>query len=244
MRRSLVAAAAFVALVLAGAEIGAGAPGGQAASAGTSAPAPASSPGASTAEPLSEQALISRYCLGCHNTRTKAGDFVLEGMDLAQAGEHADAWEKVVRKLRVGLMPPAGRPRPDEATYTRLRTSIERRLDLAGSARPDPGRTEVAHRLNRLEYANADPRPARRRDQRTRPAAGRRLELRLRQHRRASSRCRVRSPSGISAPRASSAGSPSAARHQRSTPRCTASRRKSSSTSGSRRFRSAPGAAP
>ena len=95
------------------------------------------------------------YCLGCHNARTKAGDLVLEGMDLAQVSEHADAWEKVVRKLRGGLMPPAGMPRPDDATYTRLRTSIERRLDRAGSVRPDPGRTEVAHRLNRLEYTNA-----------------------------------------------------------------------------------------
>jgi hypothetical protein len=155
VRRFLVASAAFVALVLAGAEIAADAPGAQAASTDTSGPASTSSPRSNIPEPISEQALISRYCVGCHNARSQAGNLALDGMDLAQVSEHRDAWEKVVRKLRVGLMPPAGRPRPDEATYTRLRTSIESRLDQAGSARPDPGRTEVAHRLNRLEYANA-----------------------------------------------------------------------------------------
>jgi len=102
-----------------------------------------------------EQALMNRYCMGCHNARTKMGNFVIEGLDVAKAGEHADEWEKVVRKLRGGLMPPAGRPRPDETAYNQLRTSIETQLDRAASARPDPGRTEIAHRLNRLEYANA-----------------------------------------------------------------------------------------
>jgi hypothetical protein len=108
-----------------------------------------------SADAGAEQALLSKYCMGCHNARTKSGEFVLEGLDLAKASDHAEEWEKVVRKLRGGLMPPAGRARPDEATYTRLRTSIETRLDRAAVERPDPGRTEIAHRLNRLEYANA-----------------------------------------------------------------------------------------
>jgi mono/diheme cytochrome c family protein len=107
------------------------------------------------ADASAEQALLNRYCRGCHNARTKSGNFVLDGLDLTKAGDRADDWEKVVRKLRGGLMPPAGRPRPDEAAYNQLRTSIETRLDRAAAARPDPGRTEIAHRLNRLEYANA-----------------------------------------------------------------------------------------
>jgi hypothetical protein len=111
--------------------------------------------GANTAESPNEQTLVNRYCLGCHNARTKSGGFVLEGLDPTRAADHAEAWEKVVRKLRGGLMPPAGRPRPDEAVYARLRSSIEGQLDRASQAKPDPGRTEVAHRLNRLEYTNA-----------------------------------------------------------------------------------------
>src|SRR5262245_40466568 len=107
------------------------------------------------ADASAEQPLLNRYCMGCHNARTKSGNFVLEGLDVAALADHAEEWEKVVRKLRGGLMPPAGRPRPDEATYDKLRTSIESRLDRAAAARPDPGRTEIAHRLNRLEYANA-----------------------------------------------------------------------------------------
>lgn len=121
-------------------------------SAVSAAPAPR---GSNAADTSSEPALITRYCLGCHNARTKSGGFVLEGLDPTRAADHAEAWEKVVRKLRGGLMPPAGRPRPDEATYTHLRTAIETRLDRAAQAKPNPGRTEIAHRLNRLEYANA-----------------------------------------------------------------------------------------
>jgi hypothetical protein len=102
-----------------------------------------------------DQAVISRYCLGCHNARTKSGNFVLEGLDPMRVGDNPDAWERVVRKLRGGLMPPAGRPRPDEAAYAGFKVSIEARLDASAATHPDPGRTEIAHRLNRLEYANA-----------------------------------------------------------------------------------------
>ncbi len=80
---------------------------------------------------------------------------MLEGLDVTRVADHPEAWEAVVRKLRGGLMPPTGRPRPDEAAYEGLRLSIQSRLDAAAGARPDPGRTEIAHRLNRIEYANA-----------------------------------------------------------------------------------------
>jgi hypothetical protein len=109
---------------------------------------------ASTASAI-DPALLTRYCTGCHSSRTKSGNFVLEGMDPARAGQDPEHWEKVVRKLRAGLMPPAGQPRPDEASYSRFLSTLQTQLDLAATQRPDPGRTEIVHRLNRLEYVNA-----------------------------------------------------------------------------------------
>ena len=79
---------------------------------------------------------------------------MLDGMDVEHVGEHAEAWEKVVRKLRARAMPPAGRPRPDRATYAAVASALETALDRAGAADPNPGRT-TTHRLNRTEYANA-----------------------------------------------------------------------------------------
>ena len=99
-------------------------------------------------------AVINDYCLTCHNTRLKRGDLVLEGLDLDHVGANVATWEKVVRKLRAGVMPPTGAPRPDRATYHGLIAALERSLDEAAAAAPDPGRPPV-HRLNRTEYANA-----------------------------------------------------------------------------------------
>jgi hypothetical protein len=105
--------------------------------------------------PTEQQALVTRYCVGCHNDRTRAGRFTLEALDIAHADEHADQWEKVVRKLRAGLMPPVGSPRPDESTYDAFLGSLEGGLDRAAAAHPNPGRTPTFHRLNRTEYHNA-----------------------------------------------------------------------------------------
>jgi uncharacterized protein DUF1592/uncharacterized protein DUF1588/uncharacterized protein DUF1585/uncharacterized protein DUF1587/uncharacterized protein DUF1595 len=102
-----------------------------------------------------DPALLTRYCIGCHSTRTKSGNFVLEGLDPARADQDPEQWEKVVRKLRAGLMPPAGQPRPDEASYGRFLSALQTQLDAAATQRPNPGRTEIVHRLNRLEYVNA-----------------------------------------------------------------------------------------
>ena len=85
----------------------------------------------------------------------KAGDLVLAGVDVASVADNPELWEKVVRKLRNGLMPPAGSPRPDDATYQRLLSKLQDDLDAAAARRPDPGRAEVVHRLNRIEYSNA-----------------------------------------------------------------------------------------
>ncbi len=101
------------------------------------------------------QATVSRYCVTCHNERLRTADLVLDGLDLSQVGTHADIWERVVGKLRTRTMPPAGRPRPAADTYDRLASWIESEIDRVALARPDPGRTEAFHRLNRAEYANA-----------------------------------------------------------------------------------------
>src|SRR5207253_6094136 len=87
--------------------------------------------------------------------RAKAGNLVLEGIDPARVADNAETWEKVVRKLRGGLMPPPGRPRPEEAAYSGLRSALQSALDTSAVAHPNPGRTETVHRLNRLEYVNA-----------------------------------------------------------------------------------------
>ena len=103
------------------------------------------------------QPMLDRYCLTCHtDSEHRAGrvPISLEALDAVDVAEHADAWEKVVAKLRGGMMPPAGRPRPDAATYDAVAGWLEGELDRAAAADPNPGRTTV-HRLNRVEYSNA-----------------------------------------------------------------------------------------
>jgi len=101
---------------------------------------------------------LNRYCVSCHNSRAKtpatASGVVFDGIDPARLTDNSAMWEKVIRRLRTRAMPPAGVPRPDEATYTSLVSHIETTLDRAAAAHPDPGRPSV-HRLNRAEYANA-----------------------------------------------------------------------------------------
>ena len=139
-------AAGFVVLSLAGAYPGAVAP-------QPSAPSQPASPSASSAS--AEHALVGRYCLGCHNDRTRAQGLSLSSTDLRNVDADAEVWEKVVRKLRARAMPPSGSPRPDEAGYQQLIAHLETSLDRAASARPNPGRTEPFRRLNRTEYRNA-----------------------------------------------------------------------------------------
>lgn len=103
----------------------------------------------------SEQAIVTRYCVTCHNERAKTGGLSLETVRVANAGAHSEVWEKVVEKLRGQLMPPPDRPRPDPAAFKSLIAYLERSLDRAADAKPNPGRTEALHRLNRAEYRNA-----------------------------------------------------------------------------------------
>ena len=108
--------------------------------------------GASTA--AQGRALLDRYCVACHNERTRTAGLTLDTLNLSRVGADAAAWEHVVRRLRAGEMPPAGRPRPDAGTAHGFVAWLEDELDRAALAAPDPGRAAV-HRLNRVEYANA-----------------------------------------------------------------------------------------
>ena len=116
--------------------------------------APAAGQQAPSAE-VSGQELVDRYCVTCHNDRLETGGFSFEPLAVAEVAAHPEAWEKVVRKLRAGAMPPRPRPRPDQETYDGFRAWLEGELDAAAAAGPNPGRTETFHRLSRTEYRNA-----------------------------------------------------------------------------------------
>ena len=110
---------------------------------------------ASASAAVPQRAVLDRYCVTCHNQKLKTAGLALDTKDVTNVAADAAVWEKAVRKLRAGVMPPAGRPRPDKATYDGLIAWLESELDRAAAARPNPGRTEPFHRLNRAEYQNA-----------------------------------------------------------------------------------------
>ena len=124
------------------------------ATAGTLAADPeAQSPAATAVAEYSS--LVGQYCATtCHSNRLRAGGLSLEGQDLTKAAENGQLWERVIRKLRVGAMPPQGAPRPEQVRLDGMAAWLEETLDAAAAARPNPG-APVLHRLNRTEYANA-----------------------------------------------------------------------------------------
>lgn len=99
-----------------------------------------------------QQTTINKYCTGCHNNRARTGGLSLEGKSFDISAD-PETWEKVVKKLQLGAMPPAGNARPNAATYSGLLRDLITRLD-AVSAKITPG-TPLLHRLNRAEYANS-----------------------------------------------------------------------------------------
>ena len=101
----------------------------------------------------SPRAVLDRYCVVCHNERLQTAGLMLDALNVEQVAEDAEVWEKVVGKLRSRSMPPARRPRPDQATYDAVASSLETSLDRAAAANPNPGRPAL-HRLNRTEYTN------------------------------------------------------------------------------------------
>ena len=117
-------------------------------------PAPAKPVAASPAPTQSHKATLDRYCVTCHSDRLKTAGLTLESIDTANIAGAPDVWEKVVRKVRVGMMPPQGSPAPDAASRAALVSWLTGELDAHAAAHPDPGRPLV-HRLNRAEYGNA-----------------------------------------------------------------------------------------
>ena len=101
-----------------------------------------------------QTALVKQYCIGCHNDRAKAGTLSLASFDAAKAVDNAVIGEKMIRKLRLGMMPPPGARRPDPAVLASLAESLESRIDRAASLNPNPGRRPF-QRMNRAEYARA-----------------------------------------------------------------------------------------
>jgi hypothetical protein len=99
--------------------------------------------------------LVSKYCVSCHNQKLKTANLMLDRADSQHAGNSAEAWEKVIVKLRSRAMPPPGMPRPDNATYDSVADWLEADIDRAAANHVNPGRTASLHRLNRAEYANA-----------------------------------------------------------------------------------------
>jgi mono/diheme cytochrome c family protein len=118
---------------------------------------PAAAPaqqGSADAASSPHAAALNKYCVTCHSDTRRTGGLSLEHADLTDVPKGAETWEKVIRKLRVGMMPPPGMPRPAPAQIDELAGYFETALDHSAVERPRPGRTAM-HRLNRAEYANA-----------------------------------------------------------------------------------------
>jgi hypothetical protein len=100
------------------------------------------------------RALLNRYCVTCHNQKLKTAKLALDVLDLDHPEKDALTWERAIRKLRGGMMPPPGAARPPLDAVNTLATYLEDSLDKAAAANPNPGSVRI-HRLNRAEYANA-----------------------------------------------------------------------------------------
>jgi hypothetical protein len=104
--------------------------------------------------PDTAKGFFTQYCITCHNQYAKIGDMVLDTRDFEHIAADADVWERVVRKLNAGAMPPQGMPRPGPDAYKSMVSWLTASLDAASASNPNPGRSSI-HRLNRTEYGNA-----------------------------------------------------------------------------------------
>src|ERR1041385_7094799 len=107
-----------------------------------------------TSAAVNQRAMLDKYCVTCHNQRLRTAGLTLDTLNLDKVGENAETWEKVLRKLHGGMMPPQGMPRPGDATLNQFTGWLESAIDRAAAAHPEPGRSTL-HRLNRTEYGNA-----------------------------------------------------------------------------------------
>src|SRR5689334_3543952 len=112
---------------------------------------PSSTP---VADSAGAQALLTRYCVGCHNDKLKTGGVSLSGVQTADCAGSAAVLERVLRKVRSGEMPPLGLPAPDPASRAAFTNWLETQLDQVSAAKPHPGAPAI-HRMNRAEYSNA-----------------------------------------------------------------------------------------
>ena len=101
-----------------------------------------------------ESTLLKQHCITCHNQRMKTADLALDMLDISQVAANAETWEKVVRKIRTGMMPPSGARRPERAALDAFASELEARLDRAAVPGANLG-TPALHRLNRTEHGNA-----------------------------------------------------------------------------------------
>jgi hypothetical protein len=107
-----------------------------------------------TVPPHPDNAIVKQYCVTCHSESGKSGGLSLAGFDVAHAEDHAAVAEKMIRKLRAGMMPPPGARRPSEPVLLTLAAALETRIDKAAALSPNPG-WRPFQRLNRAEYARA-----------------------------------------------------------------------------------------
>ena len=111
---------------------------------------------AAAPSPASNQRqFLERHCAKCHNQSLKSGGLNLAQADITKPDMQPEVWEKVVRKLRTGVMPPPNLPQPSRVDRLAVLTSLESSLDAASATKVNPGRTETLRRLNRTEYQNA-----------------------------------------------------------------------------------------
>ena len=115
---------------------------------------PQQKPATSSTPVAQYRAVLDQYCVGCHNQRSKTAGLMFDTMDLADVAKHGDVWEKAIRKLRGGLMPPPGSRQPERRTVESFITWLETSLDQSAVKSPNPGGVTL-HRLNRVEYANS-----------------------------------------------------------------------------------------
>ncbi len=106
------------------------------------------------AGPADGRAVIENYCLECHDDDHQKGDLTLETFDPSKPEQRPEVAEKMIRKLRAGMMPPAGKDRPADGSLDALAVSLETRLDAMADAKPNPGH-RTFQRLNRAEYAQS-----------------------------------------------------------------------------------------
>src|SRR5438105_5009624 len=105
----------------------------------TPAARPQTRPPANAAIAPLDNSLPTQYCIGCHNQRAKTAGLMLDTMDYAHIDKDAATWEKVVRKIKTGMMPPSGARRPERAVLDAFAAELETRLDRAAAAHPNPG---------------------------------------------------------------------------------------------------------